>query len=217
MTVTVAELPEDATVVTLVGCEGSTVNYNGNPLLPGTTTDFLFNNFNGCDSTVTVTVLSINGDTTAVALQICPNESINYLGQVLEAGDEVEILLTNWQGCDSLLQVSVTGYPETVWDVASTASCSNNGTGAVVLNIQQGDGPFVFSLNGGAGQAEPLFEGLPSGNYLYEITDAYDCSYEGDISVNAIPPIEAQIEVGDLGLQVIAPRCSLLCYPGKGI
>ncbi|MBK6902582.1 MAG: PKD domain-containing protein [Saprospirales bacterium] len=216
LTVVVAELLPDAEFVNLVGCEGSTVTYNGVPLLPGTQTDFLFSNSAGCDSTVTVTVVAVAGDTTVVALELCPNETINYLGLTLEAGDEVEVVLSNWQGCDSLIQVSVTGFPEVVWDATSDPSCWNSGSGSILLNIQQGDGPFQFSLNGGGVQTGPLFEELPAGAYTIEITDINGCKYEGPANVEEIPPITAQVDVGAWDCKSFSAQVFASLLSGQG-
>jgi gliding motility-associated-like protein len=143
-----------------------------------------------------VTVTAQSADTTAVNLEVCPNETITYLGQTLQAGGYAEVVLINAAGCDSLIQISVTGFPPAVWASESDASCWNGPTGSLTLTIQQGEGPFLFSLDGASWQSGSVFEDLASGAYPVFISDGNDCSYETSIAIGEIPPIEVNIEVG---------------------
>ncbi|MBK7406950.1 MAG: PKD domain-containing protein [Saprospirales bacterium] len=196
VTVIVDELLPDQVALQLSGCEGEPVIYNGTSLLPGTQTTFTLTNSAGCDSLVTVTVQTLFADTTEVELEVCPNETITYLGLVLEAGDEAEVVLTNIQGCDSLILISVVAYPSVSWDAASDPSCWNTDNGSITLSVLQGDRPFLFSWNGSPPSGELQYEGLAAGNYTLELTDGYDCPYGGNVIVEAIPPIEGNVEVG---------------------
>ncbi|MCB9283457.1 MAG: PKD domain-containing protein [Lewinellaceae bacterium] len=196
LTVAVDELFPDQVAIDLVGCEGEPVIYNGTTLMPGTQTTFTLTNTSGCDSLVTVTVQTLLADTTQVMLEVCPNETISYLGLTLEAGDEAEVLLTNIQGCDSLIQISVAGFPPASLEAASAPSCWNTGNGVINLTILQGNGPFLFSWNGNPPSGDLQYEGLAAGNYALEWTDGNDCTYADNVVVEAIPPIEGQVEVG---------------------
>ena len=55
VTVTVNELSATTGTVTLQGCEGEILTYNGTAITPGTSMDFTLENAAGCDSIVTVT------------------------------------------------------------------------------------------------------------------------------------------------------------------
>jgi gliding motility-associated-like protein len=107
VTVTVLPLPEATGAVTLSACSGTTATYNGQQLQPGTATNFTFNTWQGCDSTVTVTVVELFPQAENLTLQACTGTSITYNGQTLQPGSTTEFMLMTWQGCDSLLTVTV--------------------------------------------------------------------------------------------------------------
>lgn len=182
----------DPTEVLLEACEGESVEYNGQMLAAGSITTFPFSNIFGCDSIVTVTVLALDIDTVQVELEVCPGETITYLGQQFDAGDEAEVILTNIHGCDSVVQVTVTGFPQVVWESASSPSCWNTATGSMEVDIQQGDGAFLLTLNGDAGG--PSFGPLGAGSYALQITDVHGCLHEATVVVTQIPPLAPVIE-----------------------
>jgi hypothetical protein len=66
VTVTVKELPTSAETLEATVCPGTTYNFNGTEIPAGITRDFHFIGFEGCDSTVTVTVLAFPEATFAV-------------------------------------------------------------------------------------------------------------------------------------------------------
>ena len=216
VTVFVDEILPDQVAIDLVGCEGEPVIYNGTPLLPGTQTTFTLTNNAGCDSLVTVTVQTLFADTTQVELEVCPDETITYLGQVLGAGDAAEVLLTNFQGCDSLIRISVAGFPPASLAAASTPSCWNTDNGVISLTILQGDGPFLFSWNGNAPTGELEYEGLAGGNYTLEWTDGYDCAYGENVVVETIPAIEGQVEVGSWDCRTGSAKIYASFLSGQG-
>ncbi|MCC6722948.1 MAG: hypothetical protein IT258_00460, partial [Saprospiraceae bacterium] len=107
VTVTVQPLPEATGTATLSACTGSTANYNGQELQPGSITNFTFNTWQGCDSTVTVTVVELFPQATNLTLQACTGTTVNYNGQTLQPGTTADFMFTTWQGCDSLVSVTV--------------------------------------------------------------------------------------------------------------
>ncbi|MCB0521779.1 MAG: gliding motility-associated C-terminal domain-containing protein [Saprospiraceae bacterium] len=111
VTVTVEELQNQASIVQLTACTGTMALYNGQPLAPGSTTDFSFPTWQGCDSIVTVTVEELAIQTAAVQLQTCEGTGIDYNGQTLFPGSVTDFTLTAANGCDSIVTVSVAGLP----------------------------------------------------------------------------------------------------------
>ena len=107
VTVTVLELPTFATPLQLAACNGSTVQYEGQTLSPGSVTDFTFAATNGCDSVVTVTVLAFPTYDIPVMLQTCTGSTIPYNGQQLAPGTTTVFDLTTVNGCDSTVTVTV--------------------------------------------------------------------------------------------------------------
>jgi gliding motility-associated-like protein len=111
VTVTVEELPIFASTQSFQACPGTTVDYNGTALNPGDTTDFVLSAFNGCDSTVTVIIEELPTFQSSLAFTACPGSSITYNGQEVFAGDTQDFTLTAFNGCDSVVTVTVAPLP----------------------------------------------------------------------------------------------------------
>lgn len=111
VTVFVQELTTYATPFQMEACPGETVNYNGQDLLAGTTTEVLFAAQNGCDSTVTVEVLELETFASQLNLQACIGSSVMYNGQSLPAGSTTDVQLVAANGCDSIVTVVVAELP----------------------------------------------------------------------------------------------------------
>ena len=193
----VAALPSDASSLSLTACGNSSVTYQGQPLFPGDVMDFTLSNSLGCDSVVTVTVMGAQVDTTALALQVCEGETISYNGQQLAAGDQLNLVVTNQAGCDSVVLVSVTSYPAVSFKLEADEICWNAGDGSIaVQNLSGGAMPYLFSLDGTAFQPDTLFDALAPGSYTVFVQDGNDCVFEKTIGLTPIPPIavEAQDE-----------------------
>ncbi|MCU0346439.1 MAG: gliding motility-associated C-terminal domain-containing protein [Saprospiraceae bacterium] len=107
VTVTVQTLQDASSSLTLSACTGSTVTYNGQQLQPGSLTNFNFNTWQGCDSTVTVTVVENLPQATSLVLQACTGSTITYNGQTLQPNSVTEFSFDTWQGCDSTVTVTV--------------------------------------------------------------------------------------------------------------
>ncbi|MEO1257552.1 MAG: gliding motility-associated C-terminal domain-containing protein [Bacteroidota bacterium] len=109
--VSVAALPTFAVPVELEACEGTTVTYEGQQLSPGDMEEFMFTAINGCDSVVTVTVLELENYASSLALEACANETVTYETEQLSPGDEMDFTFTALNGCDSIVTVTVSGFP----------------------------------------------------------------------------------------------------------
>ncbi|MBL7806321.1 MAG: PKD domain-containing protein [Saprospiraceae bacterium] len=109
VTVSVTALPTSSNSLTLHACPGTTASYNGSNLAIGSTQNFTFPNWQGCDSVVTVSVSALPTSASALTLRTCPNGSVVYLGTTLVAGATQSFALTNFAGCDSVITVQVVG------------------------------------------------------------------------------------------------------------
>jgi dihydrodipicolinate synthase/N-acetylneuraminate lyase len=112
VTVTVNELPEFSSSLTLEACAGDSVDYNGTLLAPGSTTDFSFIAQNGCDSIVTVTVNELPEFSSSLTLEACAGDSADYNGTLLAPGSTTDFSFTAQNGCDSIVTVTVNELPE---------------------------------------------------------------------------------------------------------
>ncbi len=105
--VSVAILPGSTGTEHLSACPGGTVDYLGVPLQPGETAVVTFENWQGCDSVVTVMVGELATSTGSLQLQTCEGSTVEFQGQQLAPGDVTTWVTGNWLGCDSVVTVSV--------------------------------------------------------------------------------------------------------------
>ncbi len=96
---------------TLQACPGDGVTFNGTFIPTGDEETFIFQTFDGCDSIVTVYVEPFITVITQDELNACTGTTVNYQGVDLNPGDQEEFILTDVNGCDSTVQVSVGEWP----------------------------------------------------------------------------------------------------------
>lgn len=193
--VTVEEWLTYSLPLPLTVCENSSVQYGGQTLFPGDTQDFMFTTSDGCDSIMQVTVSAAQIDTTALPLEVCLGETIEYNGQQLEAGDQMEFLMVNQYGCDSLVEVSVTPFAPVTYDLDAGEICWNGTDGEIeVQNISGGAGPYLVSLDGIDYQPLMTFENLTAGDYTVYLLDDEGCQYTESIEVPMVEPMLVQVE-----------------------
>jgi len=111
VTVTVAPLPPTNSAFTISICDNETYLYNGNALPPGSSNSFVFQNVQGCDSTVAVTVLALPTFDVFLDLSACEGETVVYNGTSILAGQSVILPYQTLNGCDSVIHVSVLSLP----------------------------------------------------------------------------------------------------------
>ncbi|MBL7827848.1 MAG: hypothetical protein JNJ57_14560 [Saprospiraceae bacterium] len=111
VTVTVQAWPTSNTATLLFGCAGGFVNYNGTNIPVGSSQQFTFQNWVGCDSIVTVNTLALQSSTGAATLFACPGGSASYQGTSIPVGSSQAFTLQNWLGCDSVVTVNVQPWP----------------------------------------------------------------------------------------------------------
>jgi PKD repeat protein len=107
VTVSVTALPASASSLALQACPGGTVSFNGIDLAIGSTQNFTFQNWLGCDSVVTVSVTALPASSSVFSAGVCPGETFTYEGVPLSAGTTQSFTLTNFAGCDSVVTVNV--------------------------------------------------------------------------------------------------------------
>ena len=78
-------------------------------------------------------------------------------------------------------------------DVTTTGSfldCTDDQSGQLRVTVSGGLPPYAFQLNDGRIQAQPLFEGLTSGNYTVTVTDANGCESTQSTALSFVAPIK---------------------------
>ena len=181
-------------------CPGETVTINGLSYAPpAIVLDTVAGLAGGCETIVTYILTGIQPSSSVVNLNSCPGQSVIYNGIELSNGMTQTIQLTNAAGCDSLVTVTVSEVPETIFELYTNASCLNSGTGMLtVTSVLAGSPPLEFSLNKIDFQANTLFSGLPVGAYTVFVRDANGCFYERDTVLESLPALNIQLANGIL-------------------
>jgi len=104
-------IPPVQSQLQLEACSGSPVVYQGVALFPGEIQTFAFNSQDGCDSLVEVEVVEVFPTDTSLSLEACPGETVNYAGTTLSAGQQQTFTFVGTNGCDSLVEVTVSEVP----------------------------------------------------------------------------------------------------------
>jgi gliding motility-associated-like protein len=130
LTVMVNSLATSDSLLDFTACEGDTVFYQGEIILPGEQEVFTLTNAVGCDSIVTVTVESLGGSDTTINLSACSGNTVLFDGVSILAGESADFMYSNTQGCDSIVTVQVLELLPT----DSTLNLSACTGGSVVVN-----------------------------------------------------------------------------------
>jgi gliding motility-associated-like protein len=214
VTVAVFGLPAAETLLQESACEGSSVVIHGVQIPAGAQDTVFLQTYQGCDSLLIVTVQVLETDTTQVQLEVCPGETVLYLGVALEAGEMENFILQNAAGCDSVVQVMVTAFPAATWELVSAPACWNTPTGSLEISMLSGDGPFQYTLDGVAGG--PVFGNLATGGYVIGISDGNGCTYQQTTAVTQIPPIEPLVQAEPWDCTASSARVFASFQTGQG-
>ena len=101
-------------VITIGGTTFNEANPSGTAILPNASV-------NGCDSTVLVNLTFIQPVTTNLSPTLCPGEIVVVNGNTYDENTPVgQEILISAQGCDSIVTIQLTYYPESVNNLAQT-------------------------------------------------------------------------------------------------
>ncbi len=96
------------------------------------------------------------------------------------------VTVTGPAGCTAIDSVFLES-PDSLQLSLSVAhpDCFTNGLGAIAIDqVQGGNAPFQYALNGNNWQPDPLFDDLSSGNYQLSVEDANGCEATANAYVN---------------------------------
>ena len=152
------------------------MTYQGQTLQPGSSTVFTLTTWQGCDSTVTVTVQEVPVLTSSVTLQGCAGEPLLYNGTTLQPGTTVDFTFASQNGCDSI--VTVTALP-----ALPTASTSE------VVSICEGGTATIFGQPTSApGEYSQTYTGSNGCDSTHTITlqivNTVSVSFPMDLSIH---------------------------------
>ena len=184
VTVSINGLPADATTLELTACSGSSVTYAGATLMPGDQQDFGFTNQNGCDSTVSVSVVELPVYHEMMNFQACTGSTIIFDGVAVAAGANQVFAYTTAEGCDSTITVQVaevSGYDQSLaLSVCAGETAEFNGA------ILQAGETRVFNLvsQGGCDSTITVsVTGAPALDFIASAAPSCDNEASGSVSV----------------------------------
>lgn len=135
---------------------------SGSVLLPGASRF-------GCDSIVDVALQVVHPSTHQLQLTLCPGDFLMVNGVRYDAGHPAgteTLIAGNHQGCDSIIEVSLTFDTLMIEARATTAGCqANAGKMLEITALTNGHPPYRFRINGG----QEL--GIPSLPFDYPVPD----------------------------------------------
>lgn len=138
-------------------------------------------NIGGAGTSVGTYVWVLNGDTLGVDRQFLAKE-----------GGAYTLWVTTSEGCTDSDQVIVTEdseVPVAQSTVTRNVRCNGENNGSVaVTGVQSTHLPVLFSLDGVNFSSNPVFSGLPAGNYVITLQDANGCESVTDTLVIIEPP-----------------------------
>lgn len=104
-------LPVQNTVLEATICNGTTYEFNGDTLFDTGTYTAALNGENGCDSTVTLTLMVLPTQNTSLTATICEGETYVYNGEILIASGDYEFVFEGENGCDSTVALALKVLP----------------------------------------------------------------------------------------------------------
>jgi len=191
--VTATHLPDLTTTTIINACDGNDVTYNGMTLIAGSITEFSMTSPEGCTYIETVDVVPFPTSSVNLNLEICSGETAMFDGQELGIGSQTEFPYLNQFGCDSIVMVNVSAFPEIQFEIQTDIPCWNGSDGVITIMNTSGTGPLEFSLDGNTFQDAPIFEDLSSQNYMVHVKDGNGCELEEPVTLNAIPPLQMEV------------------------
>ncbi len=113
----------------------------------------------------------------------------SYTFTGLSAGTHT-LVIADATGCMSnTINITITDGPGVLATASSTAtSCPTASNGSITVNTTSGVRPFIYRLDGGAGQSGPntyTFNNVTAGSHTVNITDSAGCSFT--LTVNVAP------------------------------
>ncbi len=193
VTVSVSGLPGQNSTVNLSACAGQNAVFNGTQIPAGQSKIFVFQSINGCDSTVTIAVSTVQPTSSTVNLAACPGSFAVFQNQNIAAGSSKTFILQNAAGCDSTVLVAVAALPTMDFEIATDSACFNKSDGHVFLKNLTGIAPFEFSIDAGQNWQTTDFEKIKSGTATILVRDGNGCILEKTAIIPAIEPISVAL------------------------
>ena len=134
--------PVDTVIVQAI-CEGDSYNFNGKVLTETGAYQDMIKKWNGSDSIVQFVLIVNPVITTELSKQICFGSSYPFFGTDLTASGVYEYILKSIQGCDSVIRLNLTVFPEMKVDLGGDRIIRENET--IVIDAGEGFTNYLWS------------------------------------------------------------------------
>ncbi|NRA51781.1 MAG: PKD domain-containing protein, partial [Phaeodactylibacter sp.] len=192
--VIVESLPVFTNAFELSFCDGELLEYEGLALVEGQNEITLMST-GGCDSILQIEVIQLEPIAINQTVQICDGDTYAFHGEELLPGETGTVMLISDAGCDSIVSVNVELAPDAVVELEASATCPNEETGELTLNLTSAPNPpYNFAINPGDVQSELIFDALPAGQYMVTITDGSGCESVLGTTIDTQDPLEVLVE-----------------------
>lgn len=194
VTLQVAAWPVADTAFSVNICQNETFVFQGQSLLPGVVQAFASQTPQGCLFNTTVTVVGNPVYQDLLEIKVCPGDTYLFNGVEVLPGETQTFEFSTFEGCDSIIIVDVSAFPDASFNVAASPTCWNDSTGILTAgNIQGGTAPFEFSLDGALFQSGLSFSGLPEDDYTVYMQDDAGCVFAASAEITARTPMVATV------------------------
>ncbi|RMF29566.1 MAG: hypothetical protein D6765_04310, partial [Bacteroidetes bacterium] len=216
---TLEVLPVEETFLNLAVCEGDSVVVGGQSFSQAGQFEVVLSTHEGCDSTVHIELALLPNPDTLLELALCAGAAVVVGGQVFDQSGSFEVVLSSWQGCDSLVRLELSILPCNVVASLSVedATCAGLADGRLFLEVVEGLAPVTYAYEAlgfplqGNGVLSTLpatdtLEDLPAGAYLLVLGDSLGRRDSLFFNVGEPPPLELDLQAADFnGFGVSCP------------
>ena len=183
-------------------CEGDCVEVGDSIFCDPGNYEVLLKTWQGCDSTVSLTLQVLPAATSSFNVSICEDDSIEVGGVMFYPPGNYQVTASTWQGCDSSINLTLNAIICEMKGAigATSVFCHGEATGSIVFSITDGTPPFTYvwqQLDGtpsGSGALSDVNTGetipnLPPGTYLITINDSFGNDVVLHVYVHEPPPL----------------------------
>ena len=135
---------------------------------------------------------TITGGIAPYSIQWSNNQSLETI-ENLDAG-VYSLTITDSNGCQAMdsIQVEAPSQVEVIVNAANP-TCAEFSDGSIIFNVNGGNGPYSYQVQGEGQSTENVFLGLASGSFPYTVTDANGCTSAGTVLLIDPNPLTVEI------------------------